>query len=737
MCDDIYKLDDDFLEYINSLPKADEVANSIDSNFEDAHIYESTSIEREVVYNTLADIHDNARVKWNIVTKEKSELDLTQRIDNLDSFLIGLGDDRIMPRYRLDTFLDKLPHGIFDKQVTGVGATTIEINSNRNSIIVLPTKHLAYSKHKLHENTIYIGSGIEEISNALNHVQSYLSNDKYQYKKFLVVADSLGLLIKVIINSKIYNNIYKEFFLMVDEIDLLQDDSKFRPSLESVIDYYFRFDAKNRCLVSATLKEFSNPLFINECRFELTRIEKKKREINLIETDNIVSQIVNIIIATPKDNVLIAYNSIKEALICINLLDDDTKKQCALLCGDSSKTKVGDYYSTLSGEGKLPKRITFMTSAYFVGIDINDDYHLVTITDSLVSHHTLSIAKITQIYGRCRENNTILSDTIICQFKAIEGFRNSPCFYKNYLINKAQKVLELYDALNKIAEQNIGLTTLFERIKVGIREYATERIGNKEDVELTREDIEGNNVIAYLNVDYLIERFNLLKNIYISKEVFEENLKEHNIYITNYQQLLNAPKSAEQKEVEKALSDEMEAKSLKQLHSIIETLNNLEIQGKLTIKDIEYHKRGADKHNEIFLERLMRFYKYLDFHEIYYQLMNVHLKDIRYYKRLNNAIMYWALDDNHPFKLSIRKMFEVGKEYTPKEISTTINDINALHQFKPLAHRTAVVFFNSLFETKRNKIGNYEILSEYSFKFQYLKVRIPSNEILYSSYFIF
>ncbi|MDC2307980.1 hypothetical protein, partial [Bacteroides stercoris] len=34
---------------------------------------------------------------------------------------------------------------------------------------------------------------------------------------------------------------YKDYFLMVDEIDVLQTDNNFRPQLENVIDYYFMF----------------------------------------------------------------------------------------------------------------------------------------------------------------------------------------------------------------------------------------------------------------------------------------------------------------------------------------------------------------------------------------------------------------------------------------------------------------------------------------------------------------
>lgn len=48
---------------------------------------------------------------------------------------------------------------------------------------------------------------------------------------------------------------------MIDEIDVLQSDNNYRPQLEDVIDYYLLFPPKNRCMVTATMKEFTNPLF--------------------------------------------------------------------------------------------------------------------------------------------------------------------------------------------------------------------------------------------------------------------------------------------------------------------------------------------------------------------------------------------------------------------------------------------------------------------------------------------
>ena len=59
--------------------------------------------------------------------------------------------------------MDKMPHGIVDKQVAGIGATSLEIDSKRNSIIVFPTKILAYNKWQRNKTKLlYVGGKIND-----------------------------------------------------------------------------------------------------------------------------------------------------------------------------------------------------------------------------------------------------------------------------------------------------------------------------------------------------------------------------------------------------------------------------------------------------------------------------------------------------------------------------------------------------------------------------------------------
>lgn len=208
-----------------------------------------------------------------------------------------------------------MPHGIVNKQIPGVGATTLEINANRNSIIVLPTKALAFSKCKKHPNTLYIGSEIKDEKERTTDQEIIEYLQKEGHKKLLVVADSLGRLLKLIKEEN-----YKDYFLMIDEIDVLQSDSNYRPQLEDVIDYYLLFPLKNRCMVTATMKEFTNPLLKKECLFLISWQWEKKRNIKLLHTNNIIQVVVNEIKSHPNEKIVIAYNSILQIQISYLLL---------------------------------------------------------------------------------------------------------------------------------------------------------------------------------------------------------------------------------------------------------------------------------------------------------------------------------------------------------------------------------------------------------------------------------
>lgn len=112
---------------------------------------------------------------------------------------------------------DFLPNGIINKTETGIGGTTVESKSRRNSIIVEPLKSIAATKAMQLEDSLYVGSPTQLYHDSKvvtdNDIKKYhLSTIKY--KKIFVVADSLPRLIRCIGET-----VYQDYFLLIDEID--------------------------------------------------------------------------------------------------------------------------------------------------------------------------------------------------------------------------------------------------------------------------------------------------------------------------------------------------------------------------------------------------------------------------------------------------------------------------------------------------------------------------------------
>lgn len=72
------------------------------------------------------------------------------------------------------------------------------------------------------------------------------------------------------------------------------------------------------------------------------------------------------------------------------------------------------------------------------------------------------------------------------------------------------------------------MTDLFAIIKEAIREKAQERIAGNELINLTRKDVHGKDVPAYLKIDYIIERTELYSTYFMPetlKEVLRKQVK--------------------------------------------------------------------------------------------------------------------------------------------------------------------------------------------------------------------
>ncbi|WP_195655460.1 DEAD/DEAH box helicase [Bacteroides sp. 1001136B_160425_E2] len=683
----------------------------------------------ETVSNTYGDLHDAPVEYIEILSSgkvgETKTIPQDTVITSLDNLLFGRPPEVIREEvgdsfWNLANFIDKMPHGIVDKKIPGIGATTLEINSKRNSIIVFPTKALAYGKHSKHPNTLYVGSEIkgekEKVTN--QQIEEYLAKDGY--KKFLVVADSLGRLLGIIGKN------YKDYFLMIDEIDALQTDNNFRPQLENVIDYYLMFPLKNRCMVTATMKEFSNPHLKTECRFPITWQYNTHRNIDLLHTDNITQAVIEKVISHPKEKVFIAYNSILQIRNIISSLDEETRKECAILCSEASIKEAGEYFAPKLGDNDtLPARINFATCCYFTGIDIEDSYHLITVSDVRRSHSMLTLDRMTQIHGRCRKDNGVLSETIIYNTLGYVSVMESMEKYTATLLNKAQKVLKVLESADTISQGDYTLTDLFAIIKEAIREKAQERIAGNELINLTRKDIYGKNVPAYFNIDYIIERTDLYAS-YFMPETLKEVLSKQ-VKIISYNSL-NYDVSPEQNIIEKTNKDAQNKLTDSYIQEAIDNIKVLSTTGQLNDNTLHLYIRQSRSGTKIFLERFIKLYKYVDLDSLLHQLWEIRTSNNIAYKNLNNAVMYWTLDEEHPFKVAIRRSFTLNKSYSANEIQEILAPIVQYHLHKILKPRKYVALLKNIYATDRTSGNKYTIRGENPRSFKENTGRIATKE---------
>ena len=454
---------------------------------------------------------NNAHVRYNEVYLHY-EIDWKEKGKSINAINFLMPRDK---RHLQDVFVTT-PHGLIKKNKTGIGATTLELNSPRNSIIVVPTRALAYGKaisSKIEGESnkyrvLYVGGDITGF--VVPEISDYLMDSSIQYKKFIVVADSLPRLLHIIGKEH-----YKDYFLMVDEIDSYQYDCSYRPNMENVMDYYFQFPISHRCLVSATIGEFSNKEITEEPIINVQFDDSQSRNINLIHTDKaeirLKKLIEEIAAANPDDKILIAYNSVKGCATIINSLNDNLKSECAILCS-SKNEEITEYYSDIV-EDRLPKRITFMTCTYFVGVDITERFHLITTINVSKPYTILSTDKLQQIAGRCRHPEGLLGETIIYTTK--NNNNEMPTNLQEQVLEDAEALAtfgNLYSKLKNTFSKSYYFTD--ELIEKDFIETTAKRYFGSSAVKLIRKNPDEIFVPSYFNIDFVRIQVDLLGRLY-------------------------------------------------------------------------------------------------------------------------------------------------------------------------------------------------------------------------------
>lgn len=303
-------------------------------------------------------------------------------------------------------------NSIIRKNVTGIGATTLEITSQRNSIIVLPNLPVIYQKVTMHSGIF----GVHGDATILDIIH-YLSDTSLQYKKILTTPESFYKLIEAFINQNIAFK--KDYFLLFDECDKICKDFSFRKTITLPMNHFFSFD--NKAFISATA------LIPRDPRFELQSFEL----VNIVPNYDITCDVK--LYKTNNANYTFNYltgNNLRQRtyfIFCnsINLIthiinSKGIGSESSVFCGETSVENIkGSVIKNVRHKMDESKFLTynFLTSRFYSALDINydKDVEIVIISDLGIAEHTIidPNTDAIQIIGRFRNKNIEKTVSII------------------------------------------------------------------------------------------------------------------------------------------------------------------------------------------------------------------------------------------------------------------------------------------------------------------------------------
>ena len=152
----------------------------------------------------------------------------------------------------LSDVLKEIPSNIvLSKTIPGCGATTLELESHRNSIIIVPNVPVITGKCEKFPNSLM--GVVEGVTS--NDIIEYLQRD-LEFKKIMTTPESFGKVRLAFAESGA--DLYEDYFCLLDECHSLVKDVDYRSDIVLPIDDFFKF--KGKALVSATPKTYFIPI---------------------------------------------------------------------------------------------------------------------------------------------------------------------------------------------------------------------------------------------------------------------------------------------------------------------------------------------------------------------------------------------------------------------------------------------------------------------------------------------
>ena len=282
----------------------------------------------------------------------------------------------------LSDVMNEIPSNcILSKRIPGCGATTLELDTNRSSIIVVPNVPVIVSKCNKYPNLLGVYEGVSQ-----SQIIEYLTNNPT--RKIMTTPESFSKVKSACEKCNI--NIYTDFFLLEDECHQLIKDVDYRIDIVMPMNDFFRFTRK--ALVSATPIGFSDPRF-EENHFEIIEITADydyQQDITVTHTYNI-AKAVGEYLKSHNETVCFFLNSVVEIYSLIKHFNLDAAVYCAPKSRNKLKSEYGFTNAYTEWSAETMKKYNFFTGRFYTAFDLELPYQpdLVMITDPYNAEHSM------------------------------------------------------------------------------------------------------------------------------------------------------------------------------------------------------------------------------------------------------------------------------------------------------------------------------------------------------------
>lgn len=432
---------------------------------------------------------------------------------------------------------DVLPDNcLLNKGITGCGGTYLELNSKRNSIILVPTKELVKNK-RTKEHFGLLGSIKDK------QLKDYIIST-LKYKKIIGTYDSLVRILKYIDPS--------EWFLLVDEYHIMFNYYTLRnDSIYFILNNYKKF--KSYCFMTATplkpemmLTELED---LNQININWTRAVNAK--IDIIDSRNTNSNLIKILENSSSNiNYHIFLNSVVSITTIVKKMNL-TKNDYKVVCSDAAKSRTK---LNVEDTTTKPKKFNFYTATAFEGCDIYDKYgKTIILCDTKVASTILDISTLVrQIIGRLRDSIykdevTLILNTSFHRYAGTSKEKFDLQVLENEKIGRRK-----IDLISKI---NNDLDLLVEKRSYSADAYNSFYVNFKENLFFFDENLKRRDIYNYFLISGIYN-----SSISVIKEINENDMDISSVEKNNWAVDMLVKKEYTYSELQELFKDELKKK---------------------------------------------------------------------------------------------------------------------------------------------------------------------------------